>query len=575
MDMETKLYTYVAGKNLDVDSSAADPVTTQLVRNSLNSIANQMRNTLTRASFSPIVYEANDFCVALYDRDVCLLSQAPTLPVFLGTMNFCIEAAVEGVGGVETLEPGDILLYNMPYGTGSHAQDAAVVMPVFMEDGELVGYACNKAHWYDIGAKNPYCTDTEDLFQEGVIFPGVKIYKRGVKNDDIFRMVQANTRTPEFVLGDIHAQSAAARAGGAALVKLIHRFGRDTFRLCVQRMFDHGEALVRDFFAKLPDGRYTATSTMDNDGLTDETIDFEIAVEIEGTTIRIDYSKVPDALAGPMNCPFPSTVSGSRVAIGMMLGEGGSPAEGHFRPLEVITRSGSMFHPVAPQPCYLYGWPLMHAMEAIYQAFSKAAANLVPSGSAGDICAVQAYGYHSETGEFFFNGYALPVGHGASDSADGATLYVPALAKSTLPSAEIQEAKFPLVFRKWNLAPDSCGPGKYRGGLGVDYEWQVIHDARLISTVENTKTPAWAQQGGLSGTCNGFTIEYPDGRIEKRNKVTGLPVPKGTVVKIHCGGGGGYGPPSERDPEAVRRDLEEGYISEEHARRYYPHALAL
>ena len=570
---ESDIFTYKCGKDAKGDSSGADPVTTELVRNALGSAVTLMMNTVTRVSCSPIVYEANDFCVALYDRDVCLLSQAPTLPIFLGTMNFCIEAAVESVGGEGALEPGDILLYNMPYGTGSHAQDAAVVMPVFLDDKNLIGYATNKAHWYDIGAKNPYCTDTEDLFQEGVIFPGVKIYKAGVRNDDIFRMVEANTRTPVYVLGDVHAQVAAARVGAEALINLHKRFGTETFDLCVQRMFDHGEALVRSFFEKLPDGQYQAGGTLDNDGLTDDEIDFELGLEIKGSTIRIDFSSVPDALAGPMNCPFPSTVSGARVTVGMMLGESGTPTEGHFRPLEVVTRPGSIFHPVSPQPCYLYGWPLMTAMETIYQAFSKAADGLVQSGSAGDICAVQAYGYDSETGEFFFNGYALPVGNGAQKDQDGATLYVPALARSLLPSAEIQEAKFPFLFRRWEMATDSCGPGRHRGGLGINYEWEVSHEARLISTMEQTKNPGWAQRGGLSGRSNRLEIQYPDGRTEEMRKVTGLRVPKGTIIKIYTGGGGGYGPPGEREPDAVKQDLAEGYISETHAREYYPQAF--
>ena len=282
-----------------------------------------------------------------------MLSQAPTLPIFLGTMNFCIEGAIEGVGGVEALEPGDVILYNLPYGTGSHAQDAAIVMPIF-QDNEILGYSCNKAHWYDIGAKNPYCTDTEDLFQEGVMFPGVKIFSKGKKSEDIFRMVKANTRAPEFVIGDLHAQISAVRAGEEALLKIIKRFGKDTFDQCVQRMFDHSEVLIREFIEQLPDGRYEGGSTLDSDGIDlDKAIDYKVAVEIKGSTVRVDFSDVPDALGGPMNCPFPSTVSAARVVVGMMLGEGGAPTEGHFRSLEVLTRPGSIFHPLAPAPCFM------------------------------------------------------------------------------------------------------------------------------------------------------------------------------------------------------------------------------
>ena len=574
MTEDNKTVLYQCGQDSKTETNTGDPVTTEVIRSALQSAANQMCNTLIRTTFSPIVYEANDFCVALYDKNICMLSQAPTLPIFLGTMNFCIEGAIEGVGGVEALEPGDVILYNLPYGTGSHAQDVAIVMPIFLDD-EIVGYSCNKAHWYDIGAKNPYCTDTEDLFQEGVMFPGVKIYSKGKKSEDMFRMVEANSRMPVFALGDVHAQTAAVRAGEEALLKIIKRFGKDTFDQCTNRMFDHGEKLVRKYFEELPDGRYEATGTLDNDGINqDVAIDYKVAVEIRGSTVRVDFSDVPDALGGPMNCPFPSTVSTSRVLLGMMLGETGSPTEGHFRPLEVLTRPGSIFHPLPPSPCYLYGWPLMNAMETLYEAFSKAGKDLTPSGCAGDICAVQAYGIDDKTGEMFFNGYALPTGSGAQITKDGTCRYVPGLARSLLPSAELQEAKFSAFhFRRWEFREDSCGPGKYRGGNGIVYEWELTNDARLISTYEKTKTASWAQQGGLSGLPNKLELEYPDGRVESMMKCTGLPVPKGTIIRQYTGGGGGYGLPEERDPAAVRKDLQEGFITEEHAREHYPHAL--
>jgi N-methylhydantoinase B len=573
MAENNKTVLYQCGQDAKAKTNTADPVTTEVIRSALQSAANQMCNTLTRTTFSPIVYEANDFCVALYDRNICMLSQAPTLPIFLGTMNFCIEAAIEGVGGVEALEPGDVILYNLPYGTGSHAQDAAIVMPIFQDD-EIVGYSCNKAHWYDIGAKNPYCTDTEDLFQEGVMFPGVKLFSKGKKSEDIFRMVEANTRAPEFVIGDLHAQISAVRAGEVALLKIIKRFGKDTFGECVQRMFDHSEVLIRDFIEQLPDGRYEGGSTLDSDGIDlDKAIDYKVAVEIKGSTVRVDFSEVPDALGGPMNCPFPSTVSAARVVIGMMLGEGGAPTEGHFRSLEVLTRPGSIFHPLPPSPCFMYGWPLMNAMEAIFEVFSKMSGDLTVSGSGGDICYVAAYGIDDTTGEFFINGFSMPVGNGAQDGNDGSCKYVPALARSTLPSAELQEAKFPIIFTKWEFREDSCGPGKYRGGNGIIYEWELTNDARLISTYERTKTASWAQQGGLSGLPNKLEVEYPDGRVESMMKCTGLPVPKGTIIRQYTGGGGGYGLPEERDPTAVRKDLQEGFITEEHAREHYSHAF--
>jgi N-methylhydantoinase B len=556
-------------------SRDADPVTTQVVRHSLGSAANQMKRVLVRTAYSPIIYEAQDFAVAVYDRQARMLAQAPTLPAFMGTMNFCVEAAVAGVGGEEKLEPGDAILYNMPYGTGSHAQDCAVVMPVFMPDGELVGYTANKAHWLDVGAKNSYCTDTTDVFQEGVVFPGVKLYRRGELVEDIMAIVVANSRMPRPVRGDLLAQVASCRIGADEFVRVVQRFGSQTFWDCVERMYEHGEAVVRAFIEQLPDGRYEAQGHLDNDGLSEDPITFDLAVEVSGSTLRVDFSRAPDAQRGPLNCPLPSTVSCCRIALAMFAGNSEAPNEGHFRPIEIVTRPGSMFHPVSPQPCYMYGWPLMSAFEAIFEALSRALPGRVPSGSAGDICGVQYWGHDDLRDEFFYGGCSLPVGQGASVGGDGATLFVSPLAQSKTPSAELMETKWPIVrFERWEYVTDSGGPGKQRGGLGWDIHWRFMKPVEIVSIVERTKVPSWGQAGGLSGLSNRFVLSYPDGRDVEIRKVTGLPVPAGSVVRIRCGGGGGYGPPTERDVAAVRRDLQLGLVSDAEARCHYPQAFS-
>jgi N-methylhydantoinase B len=346
----------------------ADPVTTEIVRQALNAAAEQMKRALIRTSFSPVIYEVLDFAAALYDRDVAMLAQAPSLPTFMGTMSFCVTAAVEAVGGEEALEPGDIILYNVPYGTGSHPQDVAVVMPVFLRDGELVGYAAIKAHWLDIGGKDPYSTDTVDVFQEGTIFPGVKLFSRGRLVSDIYRLAVANSRVPKMVAGDINALVVGVRAGATALDRVVERHGVRTFRECVERMYAAGEALVRSWFETLPDGRYVGHGEMDSDGISEERVPFELAIEIDGSNVRVDYTNAPPERPGPINCPVPSTVSATRIAISMLAGGGESPNEGHFRAIDVVTKPGTLFHPEPPAPCFLYGWASDQAMEVIYQA---------------------------------------------------------------------------------------------------------------------------------------------------------------------------------------------------------------
>lgn len=552
----------------------ADPVTTEVIRHGLNSAAEQMKLALIRTAFSPVIYEIYDFGIAIYDRQVRLLAQAPSLPLFMGTMNFCVESSVEAVGGEEALEPGDIILYNVPYGSGSHAQDAAMVMPVFLRDEELIGYTAVKGHWLDIGAIAPYCADTTDVFQEGTMFPGVKIFSRGELVSDIYRTVLANSRLPKFVAGDINASVISLRTGGAGLARLVERHGSDVFNLSVERMFDHGEAIVRSYFEKIPDGRYVGQGVMDSNGVDEELVPFEIVVEVDGSTVRFDYTGAPDASAGPINVPIGSTVSASRIAISMLAGAGESPNEGIYRPIEVVSRPGSMFHAVWPSPVFLYFSAAFQAMEVIYNALSKAMPEGVPACSGGDICVLVWWGERETSGERWADASPHPVGQGGRYSADGANALIHIGSSNTQFSpAETWEMRNPWLLEKVELAVDSCGPGRFRGGLGTDISFLMLEDSFVTAAVERSKTKPWALEGGGEARANSAFIRSVDGGIRQLGKETGTMVPKGATLELYCGGGGGYGSPLERDPAAVHDDLREGYISEEHARQHYPHAF--
>lgn len=573
--MEAQPIVYAAETGRMAESADADPVVTEVIRHGLSSVAEQMKRALIRTAFSPVIYEVLDFAVAIYDPRVRLLAQAPTLPHFMGTLSFCVKSAVSAVGGEDALEPGDVILYNIPYGSGSHPQDAAVVMPVYLDDRELVGYTAVKGHWLDIGGKEPYSTDTVDVFQEGVLFPGVKLYRGGELVEDIFRLATANSRVPKMVAGDINAEVVSLRTGAAGLLRMVERFGQEVFWQSVERMFDHGEAVVRSYFEKIPDGRYVGHGEMDNHGLDDEPLPFEVVVEISGSDVRVDFSNAPDAVAGPVNCPLPETVSGSRITIMMLAGGGEAPNEGTFRALEVVARPDSMFHPSSPAPCFLYMWPAMQAMEVIYKAISGALPTAVPACSGGDSCSLVWWGVREATGEPWADGSPHPIGQGGHAGADGASSAMHHVgAGCRFSPVEVWEARNPWLLEKVELAPDSCGPGRHRGGLGVDMTFHMLEDAYVTSALERTRNVPWGLEGGGEARPNGVTLCSPDGTNTEYRKATRIRVPKGATLKLRTGGGGGYGPPSERDPEAVRADVREGYISEDHARRFYPHAFA-
>jgi N-methylhydantoinase B len=551
----------------------ADPITTEVIRHGLDAAADQMRIVLRRTAFSPVIYEMTDFAAALYDREVRLLAQAQALPLFLGTLSFCIETAVEKVGGEEALEPGDIIFSTYGYDIGSHPQDATIVVPTFFED-ELVGYAAIKAHHMDIGAKEIYCTDTVDIFQEGTIFPSVKLYRRGELQEDMYRTILANSRMPQALAGDLAAQIAAAKTGLAGLHRLIERYGLARFRESVERMFDHGEALIRGFFESLPDGRYVGQGAMDSNGITDDLVPFEVAVEISGSEVVVDFTNSPPEQQGPINCPVPTVVSASRIAIMSFAGGNQSANEGHFRPIEVRTRPRTMFHPIPPTPIFMYGWPALQAVDVIHRALSDSLPEAVPAGSGGDLCGVLWWGKDDE-GNFWGDGTDHYVGQGASHDGDGRAplMHISCSGIRNTP-IEVFEARRPVMVEKFEYLPDSAGAGKYRGGLGVAIHYRALRDIYLTVPWERTKTPPWGLRGGLPADANRFRIRYPDGSAQEYHKATGLHAPAGAVLEMHTGGGGGFGPPSERDPAAVRSDIREGYVTEDAARRDYPHALS-
>jgi N-methylhydantoinase B len=547
-----------------------DPITTEVIRCGLDAAADQMRLALRRTAFSPVIYEITDFAAALYDREGRLLAQGASLPIFLGTLGFCLETSVARIGGEENIRPGDVLLTTYGYDTGSHPQDAAVVVPGFFE-GELMGYAVVKAHHLDLGAKSIYCTDTTDVFQEGTIFPSVRLYSGGELQDDMYRTVLANSRLPKAFAGDLSAQIGAAKTGLEGLYRLIDRVGADRYRQAVEMMFDHGESIARSVIDAIPDGRYVAEGAMDNDGITDDPVPFEIAVEISGEQMTVDFTGVPDQQVGPINCPVATTVSACRLAVMALTGGRETANEGFFRPIEVVTREGTMFHPISPAPIFLYAWPAVQAVDVIHRALAQAIPEQIPAGSGGDVGFLNWWGEGSD-GSLWSDAMDTSQGQGATHDGDGGSPVMHIGCSGTrAPSAEVWEARHAFVVDKFECATDSAGAGKYRGGLGIDVYYRALEDCFVTSTLERTVLAPWGLDGGVAGRPCSLRLRHPDGRVEHFNKGTGIPVPAGAVLEMETGGGGGFGAPEERTADAVAADVREGYISQAAALRDYPH----
>jgi N-methylhydantoinase B len=290
----------------------------------------------------------------------------------------------------------------------------------------------------------------------------------------------------------------------------------------------------------------------------------------------VDYTKAPEARSGPVNSPLPSTVSATRVAITMLAsatdpGGEGHFHEGHFRPIAVETRPGSMFHPLPPAPAFFYYMADYQAIEVIFRAVADALPDAVPACSGGDVTTLIWWGEFQDTGEAWADGSGNPVGHGATAIDDGPNAIMHhGEAGTRITPVEVWEAKNPWLFERFELRVDSCGPGRHRGGLGVDMFFGMLDDCWLTCGVERTQNAPWGLLGGGEAAPNRAAIRHPDGRHEPIAKATAARIPKGATFELSTGGGGGYGPPAERVAEAIAADVRAGYITEAHAREHYP-----
>ena len=549
-------------------NTSNDPITTEIIRNSLNSAAEQMKKALIRSSFSPIIYEVLDFASAIYDKDYCMLAQSPSLPGFMGTLSFCVEQAVKEVGGEENLFEGDIIIYNNPYGSGSHSQDAALVKPVFIEE-KLIGYTAIKAHWLDTGGKEPYSTDTVDVFQEGTIYPGLKLYNKGVLVEDIYKLIVANTRVPKAIVGDLNAQLNGVIAGANALKRIVNKFGYELFYNSVLEIYNHGEKLVRKSLKKIPDGIYSGFGQMDSNGVDEGPVKFKISIEVKDSNLTLDFTEAPDQQNGPINCPLPSTVSKARVAFSMMAGNGEQPNEGFFRPLIIKTRKGSMFDPISPAPCFLNGWPGLQVIEIIYKILSESLPEAFPASSGGCLAAAVWWGKREIDGEPWADGAPHPVGQGGFFGGDGVTSMHHNSAGTRISPTEIWESRNPWLIKKIELAKDSCGAGEFRGGLGLDLEFEMLEDTFITTVVERTKLPPWGINKGKEGRANNVEVIKKDGEKFYMPKKSGYKLNKGDKITFMTGGGGGYGDPLKRKSNMIKNDIKQGYLSKEYILKNY------
>jgi N-methylhydantoinase B len=555
---------------------ALDGATVEVVRSYLLAAADEMRTTLIRTAFNPVIYEALDFGISVYDKNLELVAEAPGLTFFLGANDFSLRKGVEYVGP-ENLHRGDVVLLNYPYWNAAHSYDATLFAPVFLADddaprdvdGELVGYVCVRAHWMDLGAKDPgYVLDSTDVHQEGLLFPGTKVWDRGEPVHAIHELIRFNSRMPDLVIGDLHAQVSAIRTGEKRLAEIVRKFGAPVVDAAVARLRAHAEAATREALLALPQGTWTAEDWLDDDGISEEPILMKVTVTVADGTLTVDFNGSADAAKGPVNMPFGATIALAKVVLKNLTSPESPSNEGTTVPLTVIADPGTLFHAVYPAPTFTL-WTGIVALELVYKALAQGMPHLLAASTGGDVPGFMMVGTRPETGEFFAISNNDPVGWGASPGHDGrdATIHI---SESTVRNTplEVLEMRSGMLFEKVELRTDSAGAGKFRGGAGIQRDIRFVLPGEYLSVIKKTRSRPWALEGGLEPEPNQVVV-FPGTEREMRVSTKRVAVEVGDRVSIFSAGGGGHGLPSERDPEAVRRDVAQGIVSVEAARTIY------
>jgi N-methylhydantoinase B len=551
-------------------SAKPDPITVEIIRNAFVSIAEDMNAALFRSAYSPVIYEGRDCAVALLDENGDVLAQSVGVPLFLGNLEVCVKLTAQ-IHGWDVFQPGDIFYMNDSYMQGTHLNDATIFAPIYWQ-GKRVGFSASRAHWLDVGGKDPsQTTDSQEIYQEGVRWPPTRIYQNGEPRQDIMDVLKCNSRFGYALIGDLNAQVAAMRTGEARYRSILNRFGYETVLAARDEIFRQSEQLEREAVAALPDGTYTASGFLDDDGRGNGPVPIKVRVDIAGERIAVDLEGSSPMAHGPINAGFAQTISACRMAFKMLIHPERPVDGGTFKTFTVKAPEGSLFKAQEPAPCQWYFTPQGLLIDLFIKALAPAMPDQVAAAHYGDSMVIWFDGTDPRKGNTRFLALeANSGGWGAFSTGDGqdALINVVNGPFKDLP-VEVYENTYPLMIREYGIRPDTGGPGRFRGGCGVYRKYEMEAPMSLFAWFERSVTPAWGLFGGNDAI--GPDVVVNPGCPDERHmlKINGLPMKVRNVVRFYTGGGGGYGNPWERDPHLVREDVIDGYVTRQGAERDY------
>jgi len=549
-----------------------NPVTLDIVKDSLIAVSNEVFYAFARTSMSPIIYETLDYASGIADAKGRLLTQGNGACGFIGLIAPMIQEIIDKYG-IENMHPGDVYLINDPYmGGGTHLSDIGMVMPVFYGE-ELLAFVGNKAHWSDIGgmAAGSFTTDSSEVFQEGLRFSGVKLLDRGEICTPLLEMIKSNVRFPETSEGDMWGQIASLRTGYKRIGELCEKYSLEVVKESMERLLRQGAMIAYNRIKELSKGSWEMEEYMDDDGH-GNLVKLKVKVTITEDEFIADFAGSSPQVASPINTGYSSLCAGVKVIYMSILGPALAVNDGVFEPMRILAEDGSVLRCHAPAPTSCYFESMIYSSDIVWKALAPVFPEALGAGHMLSVCSVVLAGTKQGSGEPFLIVEPTGGGWGASDGkdgevgqfcvGDGETYNVP---------VEMAENRYGIMIDEYSLHTDGAGAGKYRGGSGAVRTYRAMTDGQLFTaSFGRNKFPAWGAAGGKDGSYNYFEFHKADGATEGPMGIVARRVlnQNDTVRMVTCTGGG-YGDPMERDPESVAWDVKNEYISVRQAEEDY------
>jgi N-methylhydantoinase B len=544
---------------------ATDPITFAVVKSALDSVVDDMAYTIMRTARSEIVRDVLDYSATLCNAKGELIAQAKTVALHLGAVPDAIARVLEEYR--DDLEPGDAIILNDPYSGGMHLPDVFMFRPIFFEH-RLRGFAVVVIHHSDMGGRVPgsNASDSTEIFQEGLRIPPTKLYEGGRPNRTLFRLIAQNVRLPETVQGDLGAQLAACRMGERGYLRLLERYGAEPMERYQAALIDYAERLTRAEIKSWPDGVYRFEDHVDDDGFSDDPIPIRVAITVAGGQLEVDFTGSSPQVRGAINSTLSFVKSATYLSVRCVLDHDVPNNSGVFRCIAVNAPAGSILNAQLPAPVAARALTGYRVVDAMLGCLAQIVPDKVPAAGEGGNTVVCIGGYRADRRPFVMVDMINGAWGGRPHKDGIEAITNPSQNMSNTP-IEVLEARLPVVIEDYGLVPDSCGAGRFRGGLGLVRTYRLTAaEAVLQLRSDRRRFRPYGLAGG-GAAAPSLNLLNPDGEARVLPSKVTMVIRAGDVVRHVQSGGGGHGDPLARDLDLIARDLADGKISRDYAER--------